>query len=85
MVKRYVKRPVVIEALQWTGDNLNDILQFSSSCFSYERNKKMILAISTLEGTMTASIGDFIIKGIDGEYYACKPEIFEKTYEHVSE
>ena len=85
MVKKYVKRPVVIEALQWTGDNLSEILEFCSDCFSYEKNNKRILTITTLEGNLTASLNDLIIKGIHGEFYACKPVIFNKTYELVSE
>lgn len=80
MVKQYVKKPIVIEALQWTGNNIIDVLDFCPDCFSYERSKKKILAISTLEGNMTASINDYIIKGIQGEFYACKPDIFLETY-----
>lgn len=82
---RYVKKPVEIEAVQWTGDNLVEILDFSSACFSYERGGKRVLAISTLEGNMTASVGDYIIKGIQGEFYACKPDIFNLTYDSVTE
>lgn len=80
---KYVKKPVVIEAVQWTGENLIEILNFCEKCFSYEKNSKTVLAIATLEGTMTASIGDFIIKGVQGEFYPCKPDIFEMTYNKV--
>lgn len=85
MVKRYTKKPVTIEALQWTEDNLTDVLEFCESCFSYERFNKKILTISTLEGSMKASTGDYIIKGVKGEFYACKPDIFLLTYDPVSE
>lgn len=85
MTHRYVKKPVKIEAMQWTGDNLTAVLAFSSSCFSYEKNSKPILAVATLEGTMTASVGDYIIKGIQGEFYPCKPDVFELTYDLVTE
>lgn len=85
MVKQYRKKPVVIEALQWTGDNLTEILEFCPDCFSYERNKVLVLTVSTLEGNMKASINDFIIKGVHDEFYACKPSIFEKTYEQVTD
>ena len=85
MVKRYIKKPVTIEAVQWTGDNLSDVLEFCESCFSYERSDKKILTISTLEGNMKASTGDYIIKGIQGEFYPCKPDIFLLTYDLASE
>lgn len=80
---KYVKKPVEIEAVQWTGENLLEVLNFCSSCFSYERNGQQVLTISTLEGNMNASHGDFIIKGVKGEFYACKPDIFEMTYDKV--
>ena len=80
---KYVKKPVEIEAVQWTGDNLLEVLNFCSSCFSYERNGQQVLTISTLEGNMNASHGDFIIKGVKGEFYACKPDVFEMTYDKV--
>lgn len=80
---KYVKKPVEIEAVQWTGENLLDVLNFCTQCFSYEKNSQQVLTISTLEGNMNASHGDFIIKGIKGEFYACKPDIFEMTYDKV--
>ena len=80
---KFVKKPVEIEAVQWTGENLLEVLNFCSSCFSYERNGQQVLTISTLEGNMNASHGDFIIKGVKGEFYACKPDIFEMTYDKV--
>lgn len=80
---KYTKKPVEIEAVQWTGENLLEVLNFCSSCFSYERHGQKVLTISTLEGNMNASHGDFIIKGVKGEFYACKPDIFEMTYDKV--
>jgi hypothetical protein len=85
MVKQYRKKPVVIEAMQWTEDNLQNIINFCPDCFTYEKKYKQILAITTLEGTMTASPGDYIIKGVAGEFYACKPDIFEKTYDTITD
>jgi hypothetical protein len=84
MIHRYVKKPIEIEALQWVGTNLNEILEFSPNCFSYERNKMVVLAVSTLEGPMTATIGDYIIKGIKDEFYPCKPDIFLLTYDQIN-
>lgn len=89
---RYRKRPVVIEAIQYTGRNRDEILDFIGDAFDsyrqrgYEQstgNREHILFIKTLEGVMEASVGDFIIRGIDGEFYPCKPDIFKKTYEIV--
>jgi hypothetical protein len=85
MTRKYVKKPVEIEALQWTGDNVIDVLNFASACFSYEKNGSSVLAVATLEGTMTASVGDYIIKGVQGEFYPCKPDIFDLTYSIVTE
>lgn len=79
MIKKYKKKPVVIEAIQWTGDNTFDVFNF----VGYDCLESTKLVIHTLEGKHYASVGDYIIKGISGEYYPCKPDIFEKTYEEV--
>lgn len=83
----YRKKPVVIEAMQWTGDNRKEIFDFCSmSYINYEIGSDVpTLKIQTLEGPMTASIGDYIIKGIQGEFYPCKPDIFLQTYDKVTE
>ena len=79
---KYRKRPVVIEAIQYAGkSNCRECHEFlgyehhASECGGVE------ILIETLEGTMTASVGDWIIKGIKGEFYPCKPDIFAATYE----
>ena len=84
-MKKYRKKPVVIEAIQYYGDNYNEILNFTGnkSLLSLKQSNEII--ISTLEGNMIVSIGDYIIKGIKGEFYPCKPDIFEQTYELVGE
>lgn len=85
------KRPVVIEAMQWPGYDSGSV-----GAAQRERVFEWLkaggcaylvapLQIQTLEGTMTASPGDWIIKGVNGEFYPCRPDIFEKTYEAVSE
>lgn len=77
---KYKKKPVVIEAIQWNGSNTQEVLDFcKGSCV--EKTKGAYLYIITLEGGHIASVGDFIIKGVEGEFYPCKPDIFEKTYE----
>ena len=98
---KYRKKPVVIEAIQWTGKNIGTIKKFAgiSAKFHYYSIKDNMtaisesipsvgdygvgLTISTLEGDMQANVGDYIIKGVNGEFYPCKPDIFEKTYELV--
>ena len=76
---RYRKKPVEVEAIRWTGNNLKEVLEFSDK--SYIDKDNYTLKIDTLEGTHIASRGDYIIKGIKGEFYPCKPDIFEATYE----
>jgi hypothetical protein len=79
----YRKKPVVIQAVQWTGENNIEILNFCSTCYITSSGKSKDLIVSTLEGDMSASVGDFIIKGVKGEFYACKEDIFDLTYETV--
>ena len=80
-VKQYSKKPVIIDAIQWTGKNYVEIFDFCDK--SYMNDSE--LRIQTLEGSMIASIGDFIIKGIKGEFYPCKEDIFNLTYDLVEE
>lgn len=79
------KKPVSVSAIQWTGDNVLEVKEFfgkdSDKCNSLGQSSNLI--IETLEGNLIALPGDFIIRGIKGEYYPCKPDIFEKTYEVV--
>lgn len=86
---KYRKKPIVIEAIQWTGDNLFECLNFidytQSEIYNIFHNCNNEIGIQTLEGTMLASVGDYIIRGVAGEFYPCKPDIFEKTYEKVEE
>ena len=80
---KYRKKPVVIEAIQWNGDNATEIAEFSKGGKRYIEFEGNICRIETLEGVMTASLNDYIIKGIKGEFYPCKPDIFEQTYEKI--
>ena len=82
MSKKYRKKPVVIEAIQWTSDNLSEIDKFTQGKV---KNHESVLIIPTLEGEMYASLSGYIIKGVNGEFYPCKPDIFDKTYEEVTE
>lgn len=89
---KYKKKPVVVEAMQFTGtkENLNLLMDFIDRDISVLRggapHRKIInIIIETLEGNHMANIGDYIIKGVKGEHYPCKPDIFEMTYEPVEE
>jgi hypothetical protein len=84
MVLKYRKKPVVIEAVQWTGDNLHECGNFCPAVLTETYYADGNLTIPTSEGRMTANTGDWIIKGIKGEFYPCKPDIFEATYDLVS-
>lgn len=80
MIRRYTKRPVEIEALQWDGSNVNEVMNFMG-WRNAEHDEMNGLVIRTLEGNHSAGVGDFIIKGVKGEFYPCKPDIFGLTYE----
>jgi hypothetical protein len=92
MIKKFRKKPVVIEAIQWTGKNFDEVCNFMKEFhghkLAYEDAEELAIKtgeyyIKTLEGVMTATKNDWIIKGINAEFYPCKPDIFEKTYEEV--
>ncbi len=84
MIKKYRKKPVVINALQLTKDNFQEAYEFiGDSCDPYAATDGTFINIKTLEGTMKCRENDFIIKGVKGELYPCKPDIFKKTYEEV--
>ncbi len=85
---KYRKKPVIIEAIQFedNSDRIIEIHEFMGGDtirVNYEDKDNPYLKIETLEGIMKASVGDYIIKGVNGEFYPCKPDIFEKTYERV--
>lgn len=91
----YQKKPVIIKAIQWTGKNHRELFDFLTNYekvneFMYNSGDNFYidhskveggLVIKTLEGEHIASIGDFIIRGVKGEFYPCKPDIFMETYE----
>lgn len=80
-MKIYRKKPVEVQAVQWNGNNVGEVLEFCGKA----RIKDDSIFIDTLEGTMEAKTGDYIIKGVKGEFYPCKPDIFEDTYCEVDE
>lgn len=85
---KYRKKPVVIEAIQFKDDAdtiiaIQEFMGVEELRVSYADPEKPVIKIETPEGVMDSSVGDFIIKGVNGEFYPCKPDIFEKTYEKV--
>lgn len=87
---KYVKKPVVIDAMQYVGQQDLSELKIWVETFGVEFRTYFnadansdILSINTLEGTMSVSVGDFIIRGVKGEFYACKPDVFEMTYDKI--
>ena len=80
---KYRKKPVVIDALHWDGQNISQLESFMQDTERTVAVTNGHATISTLEGMMRAAPDDWIIRGIQGEYYPCKPDIFEKTYEPV--
>ena len=81
---KFRKKPVVIDAVQFDGENLGVIVNFVEGTRELrESPEDKSIVIRTLEGDMRADKGDWIIKGVKGEFYPCKPDIFEATYEIV--
>lgn len=90
MIQKFRKKPVIIEAVQWNGENPNEITELSDGKMSLEFCDDFIednpeVKIKTLEGTMIASKGDWIIKGVKGEFYPIKNDIFILTYDKVED
>jgi len=82
------KKPIVIEAIQYTGENCFDVLRFmgrQNEIWECDLLQTDAPVINTLEGNLYTSSGDWIIKGVNGEFYPCKPDIFEATYEPVTD
>ena len=88
-MEKYRKKPVVIEAIQLTAETVQECYDFVGAKGNFPECGMGIdpvdgqFKITTLEGVHTASVNDFIIKGVNGEFYPCKPDIFEDTYEEV--
>lgn len=80
MAERYRKKPVEIEAMRLTKANAEQVAEWSGATLFYDGR----FVISTLEGDMRADVGDWIIRGVKGEFYPCKPDIFAATYDKVA-
>ena len=89
---QFRKKPIINEAVQWTGDNLREIIDFtglhpSAQKWTWEEYEEVVkregLKVFTLEGPLLASLGDYIMRGVNGEFYPIKPDILAKTYDRV--
>jgi len=80
---KYIKKPIPVDAIQWTGDNFDEVASFMIGHLPIVTTDKELI-ISTLEGKMHVGIGYYIVRGIDGEYYGCRQDIFERTYRAVA-
>ena len=78
---KFRKKPIVIEAMQFTDESVGEVYAWLMDHEVDFEDGGVALTIKTLEGDMTASPGDWIIRGVQGEFYPCKPDIFEMTYE----
>lgn len=94
-MNRYVKKPIAIEAVKWKGFNNDEIKDFAGDSVKIEVIREgdadngippsVDCSIETLEGVMKANVGDYIIKGVNGEFYPCEQDIFEKTYDKADD
>lgn len=89
MLEKYETLPYIVEAVQFTNENKNMVYHTLSELNNGVRptgqcGEEIGLIIPTLEGDMHASLGDYIIKGIQGELWPCKPDIFEKTHRRLT-
>ena len=95
MVRTFVKKPVVIQAIRWDGNNIRELSEFMGEKLPngtlkrkvdiYGDTSMPVLVIFTCDGDHHAAVGDWIIRGTHGEFYPCKPDIFEQVYEEVIE
>lgn len=77
---KFVKKPVTVDAIQYNGSNIQELKDFAGDALIYHEETD-IVEVMTLEGPVTASKEEYIIKGVKGEFYPCKPDIFMMTYE----
>ena len=86
MTKKYIKKPIPVEAIQFTRQTFPELMDWLAEgdarwTAEHRYDEQPVLIIHTLEGDMETKTGDYIIKGVRGEFYPCAREIFEETYE----
>lgn len=80
----FKKNPISVEAHQLTNSNVDDIARWCNATVSYDKETEIVnLNIETLEGTMRVDVGSWVIKGVNGEFYPCRGDIFQQTYRQV--
>lgn len=84
MFKKYRRKPVIF-AIQWTGNNFSELENFVPKNRYYFTPKSRMLIISNSDADTMVSVNDYIVKKQDGEFYRCKPDIFAKTYDEMTE
>lgn len=84
-IMKFRKKPIIIEAIQFNGENMDEIKSLFPDIKCFSSAIGHFFHIETEEGTMCAMKGDWIIKGVKGEFYPCKPDIFVETYEQLDE
>lgn len=85
MIKKYRKKPLVIEAIYYDGKNIKEVTEFASASLPERLSDDCVIFIKTLEGLMELKTNNYLIKGIKGEFYPCAKDIFETTYGEVAE
>lgn len=83
MIKKYCKKPIVVTALEWTGYNEDEVKSFVGD--KYFINSRGHLFLETLEGVQAVNIGSMIVKGLAGEFYSCRANIFFNSYDSYEE
>jgi hypothetical protein len=84
-IKSYVARPVTVRAIEWTGDNFDEIRQFCNGLARLQQiNGEKVLFIETVNGTSRAHVGDYIIWGTQGEFYPVDKRVIESKYEELA-
>lgn len=78
----YRKKPIPVEARQYTGDNFIELQNWSEGNIVMDDYTSNVF-VATLEGSMFFNKGDYVIKGVHGEFYVCRKDIFEETYEEI--
>ena len=83
MIMNFRKKPVVVQAIQYIWQNKKEVIDFTNG-LAHGNAGFNHLTIPTLEGNMMINVNDWVIKGVKGEFYPCKPDIFEETYDECS-
>jgi len=81
--KEFRKKPIIVKAIRWDGNNLDEIKKLCKSHCHLSVESSNALVIKTLEGDMKCEKGNYVIQGVNGEFYPCKIDIFNRTYEEI--